>query len=180
MDGTNSHTKLDLDSAIDKFQQILQSGRTPSPDQLKKYQRILDGIAETYAHSHNRQQLSELYTIQAEIYELSGEHKLAHDARFRAKDIRTNHKRARNILTAVIIISLIAAVAVVLYALAQRQNEISTRRANCLKAVKSSAETYATVEANNSDLRPDTSEYKQLWQSYYDTNYRESSKECYN
>lgn len=179
MEGTNSQ-KLDLDSAIDKFQHILQSGRTPTPEQLKKYQRILDGIAEAYAHSHNRKQLSELYTIQAEIYELSGEEKLAKDARFRAKDFRANHKRARNILTAVIIICLIAAVAIVLFALAQRQNEVNTRRADCLREAKSSAETSATLDANNSEFLPDTTDYKKLYQSSYDTYYRENSKQCYN
>lgn len=170
---------MDLDTAIDKFQTILENGH-PSPAQLKKYQKILDAIADTYATSHSKKQLSELYTIQAEIYELSGEYALAKDARFRARDVKKNHKRTRKILIFVLTALLAIGIGVIIYALVQNQNEQNNRRADCLKEVKSNAETYATTEADKSEFKKDSTEYSRLWKSYYDTNYREHSSECYN
>ena len=170
---------MDLDTAIDKFKIILENGN-PSPTQLKKYQKILDGIADAYADFHDKDQLSELYLIQAEIYELSGKPDLAKDARFRAKDVKKNHKRARNILIFFTITGVIAIIAIIFFALTQKQNEAEARRADCIKAAKSSAESNATLEADKSDYKPATPEYKSFWQSIYDENYKKSSAECYN
>ena len=176
---TDVDNYMDLDTAIDKFKTILKNSN-PSPAQLKKYQKILDGIADAYADFHDKEQLSELYLIQAEIYELSDKPDLAKDARFRAKDVKKNHKRTHKILIFLAIISVLSLVAFIFFALTQKQNEAEARRADCIKAAKSSAESDATLAADKSDFKPATSEYKSLWQSVYDENYKKSSAECYN
>jgi len=176
---TDVDNYMDLDTAIDKFKAILKDSH-PTPEQLKKYQKILDGIADTYADFHDRAQLSELYSIQAEIYELSGEHQLAKDARFRAKDVKINHKRTHTIFIVLAIASLLAIVGLVFYIITQRQAELSARRADCLSSAKSSAEAEATLETNKSDYAESSPEYKNAWQTFYDQKYRELEKECKN
>lgn len=79
-----------IDDVLDKLDDHLKD--EISHDQLEKCQRVLDKLADQYKDSCSKSQLSRMYKIQAKIYKLSGEDKLARKTEKAAVGVKRNKK----------------------------------------------------------------------------------------
>lgn len=92
LDRENSPSKRSdkIDDVLDKLDDHLKD--VISQDQLEKYQRVLDKLADQYKDSCSKSQLSRMYKIQAKIYKISGEDKLARRTKKAAVGVKRNKK----------------------------------------------------------------------------------------
>ena len=80
-----------IDDVLDKLDDHLKDGI--SRGQLEKCQRVLDKLADHYKDSCSKYQLSRMDKIQAKIYKISGEDKLARRTKKAAVGVKRNKKR---------------------------------------------------------------------------------------
>ena len=90
-----------IDDVLDKLDDHLKDGI--SHGQVENFQRVLDKLADQYKDSCSKSQLSRMYKIQAKIYKISGEDKLARRTKKAAVGVKRN-KKAIALLCAVLIL----------------------------------------------------------------------------
>lgn len=165
-----------IDDVLDKLDDHLKDGI--SRGQLEKCQRVLDKLADQYKDSCSKSQLSRMYKIQAKIYKISGEDKLARRTKKAAVGVKRN-KKAIALLCAVLILLCGLSVFGYLYydGEIREANEAKLLRV-CNERADEDAKNYANslTEAEGLEFREDG--YMDLWSYSYDVTFQNGVIKC--
>lgn len=134
-----------------------------SHDQLEKYQRILDKLADEYKGSCSKSQLSRMYRIQARIYKISGEDKLARKTKKAAASVKRNKKMIALLCAVLILLCGLSVFGYLYYDGEIREANEAKLLRECNERADKDADNYASSLTEAEGLEFGNEGYMELW-----------------
>ncbi|MBR2863807.1 MAG: hypothetical protein IKB97_09725 [Bacteroidaceae bacterium] len=168
----NKYDDFDLDSFLDKAKKAIRS--TTDKEKLEKIQKKLDTVADKYKDKCTKKQLGKMYSLQSDIYNATGDKKLAKAFKAESTSLNGSYSLILKILSVCLVITVVIAVVTGINDSNQAKQRKEEALNECLSHAKSSAHSSASLDVNNAgiDSESDTKGvrdklYNRLYTRYY-------------
>lgn len=178
----NKYEDFDLDSFLDKAKKAIRG--TTDKQKLERIQKKLDTVADKYKDKCTKKQLGKMYSLQSDIYNATGDKKLAKAFKAESTSLNGSYSLILKILSVCLVIAIVAVVVIEI----NHSNQIKQRKEEalneCLSRAKSDAQTRASIATNSAGINSETDTrgvrdklYNRLHTKYYNEDIIECNEE---